>query len=302
MPGTHKAEHVKLRVEDIDEAAKFYEDVFGLSEISREGGAVYFGCGFDENYDLAIEAGDPGVEHVAIRASGADEIDVLEARLEEEGVEATRTDGAEPGQETGVRFRLPSEMAVEMVTVEDKAYKSVTGPALPDRGNLAPVDFNHVSFLSPCVKRDAEFLRDVLDFKISETVHEDWSGGAFLRRGPMHHDVAIFDMPGTPEDHASFHHSAFTLRGLDHLVALVDALAAAGTRLEFGLGRHHAGDNIYGYVRAPDGHRIELNVQMAELDEDTPTKSVDDLDTAVWAWKEDPSLPDSFVHGSGLVR
>jgi catechol 2,3-dioxygenase-like lactoylglutathione lyase family enzyme len=218
MSGVAKAEHVCLHVDDIERAADFYGDVFGLAEISRRDGVIYYGCGLDENFDLAIQEGETGLEHVAVRVA------------------------------------------------------------------------------------EEDLMRDVLDFKVSEAVLEDWSGGAFLRKGDTHHDIAAFELPGTPETHAAHHHTPFTVGSVDHMVQLIDRIRQAGLYLELGIGRHYAGDNLYAYFQAPDGHRIELNTQMAELDEDTPTAFVDSVAEAITAWRDDLEIPESCLHGSGLVE
>lgn len=301
MPGTHKAEHVKLQVEDIQVAEDFYRNVMGLTEIESDNSTKYLGCGLDSNYDLAIEEGEPGVEHVAVRVSDVKKLDIYEERLTDDGFETVRTGGDEPGQEHGLRFRLPSGLAVELVTVEDKQYKHGESAAVEGRHIGAPLDINHYTFVSPDVKRDAQFLENYADFKISEIV-DDWSGGAFLRRGDKHHDIAIFNLPGAPEDRASHHHTAFSLSSTDHMVQMIDAVCQAGVNLEYGIGRHHAGDNLYSYFQAPDGHRIELNPSMGELDDNTPTRRVDDVAEATVAWKDSFNPPESFLKGSGLVQ
>lgn len=61
MVGTYKTEHVRLQVEDLDNAVEFYEEAFGLAVVSRDDECVYFGCGYDENYDLAVQKGCRGL-------------------------------------------------------------------------------------------------------------------------------------------------------------------------------------------------------------------------------------------------
>lgn len=302
MPGTNKAEHVTLQVEDVAEAATFYENVLGFAEITRQNGTVYYGCGLDENYDLAIREGDPGVEHVAVRIEDDGALEKYEDRVAAEGVNFERTDGLEPGQENGLRIELPSQLPLELVTVADKEYRHSDTAAVEGRGGIAPLDLNHYNYMSPFVKEDAQFMRDVLDFSVSDVVLDDWSGGAFLRKGDTHHDIALLQLPGTPENHAAHHHTAFTVRSVDHMVQLIDRIRQAGLYLELGIGRHYAGDNLYCYFKTPDGHRIELTSQMAELDADSPTTFVDSPEEATSAWQETLDMPESFLHGSGLSK
>lgn len=301
MTGATKAEHVCLHVDDIERAAEFYGRVFGLTELARRDDTIYYGCGLNENFDLAISEGNRGVEHVAVRVSDESVLTEYEDRLAERNVEFERTDNAEPGQERGLKVRLPSHLLLELVTVADRSYRHSDSIASPDRDGIAPLDLDHYNFLSPVVKEDAEFMRDVLDFRVSETVLEDWSGGAFLRKGDTHHDIALFELPGTPDSHAGHHHTAFTVRSVDHMVQLIDRIRQAGLFLELGIGRHFVADTLYAYFQAPDGHRIELSAQMAELDEATQTAHVESVKEAITAWRDDLDIPDSFMHGSGLA-
>lgn len=301
MTGADKAEHVALTVENLPEAVTFYTEVFGLAEVTRDEDTIYLGCGLDGNYDLALREGDPGVEHVAVRVDTRAELEEYAERLAAAGVDVDRTDGEEPGQEHGLRVTVPSQLPIELVTVDDRSYHHAEAPAVAGRAGIAPLDLNHYNYASPSVREDAEFLRDRLGFSVSEVVGEDWSGGAFLRRGDTHHDVAILDLPGTAEDHASHHHTAFSVRSVEHMVALIDRVRRAGVALELGIGRHHAGDNIYAYFRAPDGHRLELTAQMADLDAGSPTTVLESPEAAITAWRDHFEMPESFLEGSGLV-
>lgn len=301
MTGADKAEHVCLQVDDIDQAEAFYTDVFGLAEVGRRNGTIYLGCGLDENYDLAIRQGEPGVEHVAVRVKNEIELAECEERIASDGIDFERTDGNEPGQERGLRVELPSRLPLELVTVDDNTYRHSDTMAVDGRDEIAPLNLNHYNYASPNVREDAEFLREVLGFNISDVVRDDWSGGAFLRKGDTHHDIAILDLPGAPDEHASHHHTAFTVRSVDHMVQLIDRVRQVGVSLELGIGRHYGGDNLYAYFQAPDGHRMELTFQMAELDEDSPMNVLESPEEAITAWRDHFEMPESFLHGSGLV-
>jgi catechol 2,3-dioxygenase len=300
MPGSHKTEHVTLQVRDLDGAVDFYKNVFGLGVLARDDERVYLGCGFDENYDLAVQEGPPGIDHFAVRVDDPETLDIYEHRLEQNGIDSQR-EAREPGQEHGLRFKLPSEITMELVVVEDKSYKHYYEMVVPDRGGIAPLDLNHYNFHSPDVERDAKFLIDLLDFKVSAVI-DDWNGGAFLRQGDFHHDVAIFNHEKGPERHASHHHTGFSVSSVDHMVQLIDRVVMHGGTLELGIGRHFGGDNIYAYFQAPDGHRIELVTQMTELDDNTPMINVDNTERAVSAWEEELELPESWLSCSGLVK
>src|SRR5579871_3593787 len=106
MPKGQRFEHVELRVRDLEGTAAFYRDVVGMSEVARADGVLYLGFGLDENYDVALVEGEPGLLHFAIRLDNDDEVARYERRLREAGIESERRDEAEPNQEAAVRFRL----------------------------------------------------------------------------------------------------------------------------------------------------------------------------------------------------
>lgn len=301
MPGTRKVEHVRYQVRDRESVVDFYQNVLGLAEVDRRGGVVYMGCGFDQNYDLAVCEGSPGIEHFAFRVPDSEALERYDARLRDRGVETHRTDGTEPGQELGLRFDLPSDISMELVTVADKSYQHYYKTEVPGRGPVAPTDLNHYNFHSPIPERDTKFLTDILDFKATAVI-DDWNSGAFLTRGDAHHDLAVLDHRDGPDSHASHHHTAFSVTSVEHMVYIIDEVVRNGGNLELGIGRHYSGNNLYAYFRPPDDHRIELVTQMTEVDENTPTLYVDSVDQAISAWEADVQPPDSWFGCSGLVH
>ncbi|MFB6097373.1 MAG: VOC family protein [Haloferacaceae archaeon] len=300
MADLHRIEHATVGVEDLDAALSFYVDALGFVELERRDGVVYLGCGRDDNYDLGLIEGDTGIEHFAVRASGPEVVDAYEQRLQSLEVPAERTDGDEPNQAAGVRFRLPSGVPMEVVAVGDDEYQHYEEPRL-GRGGQAPADVDHVQFLTPDVLADLEFLRDVAGLEPSEIAGpRDDPEIAFARCNVFHHDVALKSAPALGEaDETSLHHVAFGFDSVDHLAGFVDAAVGAGAEFERGIGRHHGGNNIFAYLWTPGGNRLELCTQMATISHEGP-EYVEDYESATTAWG--PAAPDSFGEGSGLIE
>lgn len=300
MADIHRIEHGVLGVEDLDAAVEFYREALGLVVVSHEGDAVYLGCGRDDNYDVGLVEGDTGLEHFAVRATDGDVVDDYEACLADMDIAFERTDGDEPGQEAGVRFRLPSGIAMEVVAVADDAYQHYE-EAHCQRGGQTPADVDHVQFLTPDLPADLAFLRDVAGLTVSETAGpRDDPEIAFARCNAFHHDVALKSASALGErDEASLHHFAWGFDSVDHLVRFVDAAIGAGCEFERGIGRHHGGNNIYAYLWTPGGNRLELCTEMATLTR-VPLEHSEDYESATTAWG--PEAPPSFGEGSGLVR
>jgi catechol 2,3-dioxygenase len=272
--GIQSIEHLELSVEDVDSTVSFYKDVIGLVEIARTGEAVYLGCGLDGNWDVAFREGPTGVGGVAFRAEDLAEIELAEGALNQAGITTTRSDGAHPNQAEAVQWSLDSGLAVEYVLVSDNRYHLLADPAIPSRRGFQPLDLDHIAIQAPDVKATSKLFVDVLKWRETEHLELDpasdmWHG-SFLRKGLLHHDVAV-TLGG-----ARMHHWALAMSSIDHVKMAIDVLAAAGTDLELGVSRHRAGGNIFAYFIMPDGHRLELSCEMSIVDHDTPPRSWSD--------------------------
>lgn len=289
-----RAEHVELRVEDVDRTVEFFTTVIGLTEVARADGRVYLGCGLDENWDVAFSEGSPGLEHVAFRVDEG-ELSRLEHQLAAAGVATERRDGREPNQVRALRFTLPTGVAAEVVTVADNRYHMLARPAHPRRG-IAPLDLDHIGISTTDVAGTAAFFLDHLGFRETEHTEPDsttreWFT-AFLRKGQLHHDVSVIRGTGT------VHHVALALSNMEHIKVACDSLAAAGIRVEMGPSRHGVGGNLFAYARLPGGHRFELSAEMALLDDETPPKTWYDT-SGVDAWGDVAQrVPPGFFEGS----
>ncbi|MFB6206415.1 MAG: VOC family protein [Haloglomus sp.] len=298
MADLQRIEHAHVHVENLDDAVAFYTDAMGLVELERDGDTVYLGTGLTDNFDLAVTEGGTGIEHTAVRASDESVVDDYETRLADEGVPVERVDGADPGQETGVRFEMPSGMPLEVVTVSDTPYAhaEVSNPA---RAGHAPSCLDHVQLFTPDIHADMTFLRDTVGMPISDIAGPmDDIEVAFARCNTIHHDVALKAMPDDGPDHAGLHHVAWGFDDIGHIKLFLDTVAGRGMEFERGIGRHYAGNNLYAYIWEPGGNRFELCSEAAVVKTDEPNHAPD-YETATTAWG--PDAPPSFSEGSGLV-
>lgn len=296
MSGALKLQHVELHTDAFEEMVECLTTVFGMAHLGEEDGTAYLGCGLDDEFDIAVTAGGTGLDHFAIRVPDAERIEAYERRLGEAGIDTERTDGDEPGQAHGLRFRLPSGIPMELVAPEPSTYHHAGDAHRADRNGVTPLDLHHINLVSPGLRADVEFLQSSLDFAVSEVrgTRSNWET-AWLRRGDMHHDVAIIGVDPDESD-AGLHHVALAMQDAAHLIRFVDRIAANGIDLEFGIGRHRAGDNLFAYFWAPGGHRFELAADMATVDATTPEYT--QPPTSTWS----PEVPESFYErGSGLA-
>jgi catechol 2,3-dioxygenase len=290
-----KVAHVEIRVEDLDAALDFHTDVLGLTELARDNGTVYLGCGIDDTYDLALTNGGTGVTRVALQVDEAD-LDTFRTRLQGMGVDVEESTDRGPGSGTSLRFSAPSGHVFDLMTVTDRpVYLQPAKPKHARGKGMAPTDLDHVTLRTPDVKGLVEFLREALDFKVSD-VFEPGPGvwaAAWTRVGEYHHDIAM--LSGGPDE--TLDHVAFTMDGADHLKKAADILAQAEIPIETGPGRHGIGGNLFTYFWAPGGNRYELSAEMPRtVSPNAPHNVWNDFPKAFSAWGQMP--PESFAKGS----
>ncbi|MFZ0043356.1 MAG: VOC family protein [Solirubrobacteraceae bacterium] len=129
---------------------------------------------------------------------------------------------------------------------------------------------------------------------LSEQIGDDL---AFLRLEAEHHNLGL-----RVADAPMLHHLGFEVPGWDAYRPILDQLAEAGYRAEFGPGRHGVGRNLFTYVVDPSsGLRLELFADMARVrhqeDPETPPirwRAEDRMTRTLNVWGSAPP-PASFL-------
>lgn len=276
MTNVRKADHVHLRVQSLEESVQFYEQIFGLREKQRDAGVVYLENipenhyhRINDGFELAVEKGEPGLDHVGYRVT--DEVlDKAIEGLSAEGHPHDETNGSEPGQERGVSFTLPGGASIELTVVEKQSDVSLDDSAYPQTHHT-PNGLDHVTLSTDAVQKDGEFLRDTLGFKISEVMMAgpDRWGAAFTRLGAHHHDLGLLDADMT--GHVGLDHIAWEMRNMTHMKQFMDFFGRYGGTVDMNFTRHPIGNNIAVYMLDPSNFVHEIAIELQTLDEDTPT-------------------------------
>ncbi|PTQ51344.1 MAG: Catechol 2,3-dioxygenase [Hydrogenibacillus schlegelii] len=294
-----KVAHAHLRVSDAGKALAFYEEVVGLKEVHKSGDVIYLGLGADDNYDLAIAPGGTGVERFAFQVDSEIDLEHYAKRLQDRGVSVSEVKTDDPGVTGGIRFRLPSGHTMELVLVADRpTYLHPVFTHVKRTRGFAPLDVDHITLQVPVPKlrETAEFLRDVLDFYISDIFQPapDVWGAVWTRVGEYHHDMALI---GGENPSETLNHLAWQMDGIEHVKKALDYLGQHQIALETGPGRHGVGGNIFAYFWEPGGNRFELSAEMPRtVDRKAPPKIWDNFPKAFSAWGQLP--PESFAKGS----
>ncbi|AGT32689.1 catechol 2,3-dioxygenase [Geobacillus genomosp. 3] len=292
--GIFKFANGTIRVKDLEKSIEFYRDVIGMHELAREKGVVYFGCGADETFDIAIKEGGTGVEQFALQVADEEDIQYYEKKLTNLGISTQRMSNPEPGKKVALRFAAPSGHQLELALMEDRPH--YLHPVAGHKGSrgIGILDADHITLHTKDVKGLAEFLQEALDFRVADVFEPApgvW-GAAWTHASDYHHDVALI---GTSED-TTLHHFAFLVSGFEDMKRACDLLAQAGYKIETGPGRHGVGGNLFTYFLDPSGNRIELSAEMPRADRSVPHKVWPDFPPAFSTWGALP--PESFAKGS----
>jgi catechol 2,3-dioxygenase len=276
--------HVHLVVDDVPASVGFYQDLLGLAPVKESPSVTYLATGKGGMFDLALQQGEPALDHFAFAVSGDEDLRSARAALTAAGVESAELEpGQDPGVAAGIRFTLPSGHAMELIVPAAPTVFTPT-PMVDGRhfAGVGPVALEHITMTCGDVEDVASFLIEVLGFQLTESVQppgEPWFN-AFLRTRDQHHDAAFFasddgDLPG-------LNHVCFAVPSVVDLVKAADLASARGHLLDASIGRHLAGNNVFIYLKDPAGHRVEVNTDMARIADGAPPRVVEAMRFDAW--------------------
>ena len=103
-------------------------------------------------------------------------------------------------------------------------------------------------------------FKQLLGFRLSDSTHMM----EFLRCSADHHSIAIFRNNGP-----SLNHVAYELPNIDGLMRGAGRLKRSGFDVEWGVGRHGPGSNVFSYFIEPNGFVAEYTTELDQLDDAT---------------------------------
>ena len=251
--------YVAHAVPDLAAERKFYGETWGLTEVGEADGKIYFAAeGSSYPFVIRLRQDDEKkTDLIGFSTGSRADVDAIFAQAIAAGAKPIAAPGpAEgPGGGYAARFFDPDGRALEVSCETERRVARALAP-----GEAIPVGLSHVVLHSPDHKSLLKFYEDVLGFKLS-----DWIGEfmVFLRCNPAHHRLAI--MPGKP----ALNHVAFDVSSVDELMRGLARLTREGVTLNWGPGRHTAGNNTFSYYLTPNGNAVEYTSDLEDVDEAT---------------------------------
>jgi catechol 2,3-dioxygenase len=251
-PGIDWLSSVEFDVTDLAASTTFYQDRWGLETVERTPDAVYLrGTGLEHHILVLREAAGAGIHRMNFGTGERRTVDDLYARLRE-SAPAPPAELREPGGGYGFAFSDPEGREVGIVTGIRKHAQAGS------RADV-PVKLSHVVHASPDAEGTAAFYRR-LGFRLRDQTGRIF----FLGCNPEHHCLAF-----ARGQRAMLSHVAFDLPSIDGLMRGTGRLKKQGLPLEWGVGRHGPGDNVFAYFMDPDEIVVEYTCEMEHVDDRT---------------------------------
>jgi catechol 2,3-dioxygenase-like lactoylglutathione lyase family enzyme len=248
---------IELGVRDLHQSAEFYTKDWALEEVASDGDGIYLRATGSEHHVLTIrERPKPALLGVNFATTDRASVDQLYAKARSYGVKVLGDAASLPasaGGGYGFRFQTPDglPMSISSDTVQ---HPNV----VVDRSR--PSKISHVVLNSAQIDDQMPFFIDVLGFKRSDSTEIM----EFLRCCADHHSIAIFRNSGP-----SLNHVAYELPNIDGLMRGTGRLKRNGFDIEWGVGRHGPGNNVFSYFIEPDGFVAEYTTELDQIDEAT---------------------------------
>jgi catechol 2,3-dioxygenase-like lactoylglutathione lyase family enzyme len=261
--GINGVRSVDFGLPDLEEASRYYEELWGLTAVAKTENSVYLRGTGPDHYLVGLHRhSEPRMLRVDFSISSRDKADALYASLKAAGVESVGDLGpiTDPGGGYGFSFRDPVEGRVFRV-VADAARHADCADAM-DR----PRKISHVVLNSP--DRQASFFVERLGFKVidqSRTI-------TFLNCNSDHHSLALYISSGA----SSFNHLAFEMRDIDSVMSATGNMVENGEEIGWGVGRHGPCNNVFCYFVGPGGFTLEYTAEIEQVDENYRVRGPDE--------------------------
>ncbi|WP_404478058.1 VOC family protein [Novosphingobium sp. BL-52-GroH] len=249
--------YVALAVPDLAAERSFFGETWGLVEVGEADGKVYFAAEQSEHpFVIRLRQDEEKkTDLIGYSAASRADVDAIFAQAVAAGAKVIAEPGPAEGPQGGYAARIfdPDGRAIEVICDTNRRIARRLG-----KGEAIPTGLSHVVLHSPDVAKLAQWYEDVLGFRLS-----DWIGQfmVFLRCNPAHHRLAI--LPGRP----ALNHVAFDVSSIDELMRGLARMTEKGVKLQWGPGRHTAGNNTFSYYLTPNGNAVEYTSDLEEVDE-----------------------------------
>ena len=257
---------IDLGVVDLPAAIRFYTEIWGLGVVADDARAAYLRGTGPYHHVLGLHArAEPALLGIDLTAPDKTAVDALHAGLRALAVGGLTAPApiAGAGGGYGFGFADPDGRRLRILTGDARHADT---RADPDR----PSKITHLVLNAPDRDATSAFYCEALGFRqIDKT-----KGLTFLCCNRDHHTLAF-----AASDVASLHHVAFEMAAIDSVMRGAGRMRDNGFPIEWGVGRHGPGDNVFAYFVGPEDVVIEYTAEVLQVDASYRVRGPDE-----WVW------------------
>jgi catechol-2,3-dioxygenase len=255
-PAVTAVRSIELGAGDLPSSEKFYEDIWLLEKVASKDDVAYFRAAGPEHHVVALHKNKPaGIVRINLAAADRAAVDALHAALQKEAVTIVHPprDLDEPGGGYGFAF----------TDIEGREFRIIAG--IPDHADVdhradRPEKISHIVIASNPDDSVAKLFCESLGFRLRDQTDR----ANFIGCNSDHHSLAFGRIGGT-----ALNHVAFDTGSIDGEMRAAGRLKKNGYPIEWGIGRHGPGANVFAYFLDPNGYAIEYTTEMEQVDDAT---------------------------------
>jgi len=259
--GITRLGHVGLVVPDVDGYADFLVRALGARVVARDEETTQLALN-SRHHQIRLRAGAAaGCDGVGFDVSDTAALAALRERAVAAGLDVVSDAPADPAVPEGITIQIPDGPAVELCVGVGAAPSAVDGadPYRIAHGSIPRIKkLGHVTIGTPNAEGVEQAFVDVLGFRVSDRFPGVLS---WARCNADHHSAGF-----APAEAPGLHHIAYEIESFAHYEVFADRLAALGTRLVWGPGRHGPGNNLFAYFEDPAGNLIEIYSDLIQIE------------------------------------
>ena len=252
--------YVGASITDHSAWQRVLETVYALERRSDSAPGVHQYRLDDHHHRLALYEDDKdALSYVGWQVDSREELAALAARLNDNGVDVERGDGALCEQRAVmdlIAFAAPDGVRTELFF----GPKQDAAPYSPGRGmagfNTGKLGLGHIVLATDDPDATVKWYRDMLGFRLSDYIYWDDIEATFLHCNPRHHSLA-FTNPIGPLKAGDLNHIMFESKSIDDVGRAYDIVHQHGFPIAMTLGRHTNDLTTSFYLYTPSGWWIE---------------------------------------------
>jgi catechol 2,3-dioxygenase len=244
----------EIGVTDLARSIAFYRDVWALGVVHQDANSCYLRTTGAEHHQVVLRQ-HAKAELIRVNLGAPDRatVDALQAQVKAAGGTILGAPASVGGPGGGYGFALRDLDGREFTITSDVARHDDAAKTKDQAFKLS-----HVVLNTENIARSTEFARAAFGFRLSDSTNHM----NFLRCTTDHHSLAY-----ASEGTVTLNHTAWEMPSFDALMYGAGRLKENKVALEWGIGRHGPGANIFTYFVEPNGFAIEYTAEVEQIDE-----------------------------------